>query len=123
MLSIRTCPKKDSLPLWKRVLDTFCIFVALPAVAPLMLVISAVVRLCSRGPVLFRQERIGLKGQPFVCFKFRTMHVQAETESHESHLHNLINSSVPMKKLDAEGDRRVFAFGRLLRASGLDELP
>ncbi|HWN93691.1 MAG TPA: sugar transferase [Methylomirabilota bacterium] len=123
MLSIRTCPKEDSLPLWKRVLDVFCIFVAVPAVAPLMLMICGVIRLCSAGPVLFRQERIGLKGKPFVCLKFRTMHVQAETESHEAHLDKLINSSVPMKKLDADGDTRVFTFGRLLRASGLDELP
>ncbi len=123
MLSIRTYPKKDSLPLWKRVLDIFCIFVALPAVAPLMLIISGIIRLCSPGPILFRQERIGLKGRPFVCLKFRSMHVQAETESHEAHLEKLIGSSVPMKKLDGEGDSRIFAFGRLLRASGLDELP
>jgi lipopolysaccharide/colanic/teichoic acid biosynthesis glycosyltransferase len=88
-----------------------------------MLVISGIIKLCSSGPVLFRQERIGFKGKPFICLKFRTMHVQAETVSHQAHLEKLINSSTPMKKLDADGDRRIFRFGRLLRASGLDELP
>jgi lipopolysaccharide/colanic/teichoic acid biosynthesis glycosyltransferase len=88
-----------------------------------MLAIGGIIRLCSPGPVLFRQERIGLKGRPFTCLKFRTMHVQAETQSHQSHLEKLINSQAPMKKLDAHGDARIFTFGRLLRASGLDELP
>jgi lipopolysaccharide/colanic/teichoic acid biosynthesis glycosyltransferase len=88
-----------------------------------MLVISGIIRLCSPGPVLFRQERIGLRGTPFVCLKFRTMHVQADTQSHQAYLEKLISSPAPMKKLDAEGDKRIFAFGRLLRASGLDELP
>lgn len=88
-----------------------------------MLVISGIIRLCSPGPVLFRQERIGLKGRPFTCLKFRTMHVQAETQSHQAHLEKLMNSQAPMKKLDSEGDARIFTFGRILRASGLDELP
>ena len=88
-----------------------------------MLVIGGIIRLCSPGPVLFRQERIGLKGRPFTCLKFRTMHVQAETQSHQAHLEKLINSKVPMKKLDLDGDARIFTFGRILRASGLDELP
>ena len=123
MLCIGTCPKRDSLPLWKRALDFICIFIALPAVALLMLVIAAVIRLCSPGPMLFRQERIGLKGRPFTCFKFRTMEVDAKTVSHEAHWDKLINSTVPMQKLDKEGDGRIFPFGRLLRVTGLDELP
>ena len=58
-----------------------------------------------------------------MIFKFRTMEVNAETRSHEEHLQHLINSDCPMTKLDASGDRRIIFGGRLLRATGLDELP
>jgi lipopolysaccharide/colanic/teichoic acid biosynthesis glycosyltransferase len=88
-----------------------------------MLVIAAIIRLCSPGPSLFRQERIGFKGRPFTCFKFRTMDVQAKTDSHEAHWDKLINGAVPMQKLDRQGDARIFPFGHWLRVSGLDELP
>lgn len=84
--------------------------------------IALLIRLSSRGPVLFRQERIGLGGKTFNCFKFRTMKHAAETGSHEAYLKRLIDSDVPMRKLDGE-DGRVLGIGVLLRASGLDELP
>jgi exopolysaccharide production protein ExoY len=110
------------LPHWKRGLDYACIVLALPAVLPLMALIALAIRLCSKGPVLFRQERIGLLGQSFICFKFRTMSVEAETQSHQAHLEKLINSTAPMTKLDGT-DPRIIRIGHLLRASGMDELP
>ena len=58
-----------------------------------------------------------------MCLKFRTMHCAAETVSHQSHLQDLINSNAPMTKLDAAGDARIIPFGKILRSSGLDELP
>ena len=58
-----------------------------------------------------------------MLFKFRTMKVNVETESHERHLEQLINDNRPMTKLDAAGDPRIIRGGRLLRAAGLDELP
>lgn len=114
--------RHNYLPIWKRGLDFACILVALPAVLPLMALIAVAIRLCSKGPVLFRQERIGLLGQPFTCFKFRTMKVEAETRSHQDHLEKLINSTAPMTKLDGV-DPRIIRIGHLLRASGMDELP
>jgi len=114
--------RQKYLPLWKRGLDFACIVLALPAVLPLMALIALAIRLCSKGPVLFRQERIGLLGQPFICFKFRTMKVEAETQSHQAHLEKLINSTAPMTKLDG-ADPRIIRIGLLLRASGMDELP
>jgi lipopolysaccharide/colanic/teichoic acid biosynthesis glycosyltransferase len=110
------------LPLWKRALDYACILLALPAVLPLMVLIALAIRLCSKGPVLFRQERIGLLGRPFICFKFRSMKLEAETQSHQAHLEKLINSTAPMTKLDG-ADPRIIRIGHLLRASGMDELP
>jgi lipopolysaccharide/colanic/teichoic acid biosynthesis glycosyltransferase len=90
---------------------------------PLALAIAALIRIVSPGPVLFKQERVGLRGSRFMCFKFRTMVVGADTAVHQGHLTQLMNSDAPMEKMDAKGDPRVIRFGALLRASGLDELP
>jgi lipopolysaccharide/colanic/teichoic acid biosynthesis glycosyltransferase len=111
------------LPLWKRGLDLAIILMASPLVIFVGVVISVVVRLGSSGPVLFRQKRIGYKGCEFICFKFRTMMVNAETSSHQNHTTQLMKSDVPMTKLDAHKDPRLAPFGTALRASGLDELP
>ncbi|HET7625798.1 MAG TPA: sugar transferase [Verrucomicrobiae bacterium] len=110
------------MPLWKRSLDIFCVLITSPVWLPLMAIISAVIKSLSPGPALFRQERIGFLGKRFVCFKFRTMRVNADTSVHAGHLQNLIGSNLPMKKLDA-ADPRVIPGGRILRALGLDELP
>jgi len=116
--------RRDPLPLWKRALDIFCLVAALPALLPVMLLIALAIRLSSRGPILFRQERVGLYGRVFVCFKFRTMKPSAAAQPHKAYLEKLINSpSTPLRKLDEAGDERVERFGGMLRASGLDELP
>jgi exopolysaccharide production protein ExoY len=111
------------LPAWKRVLD----LVLIVALCPGLLILGAGVALAvvcgSRGPVLFRQRRVGYKGREFECFKFRTMYVDAEVDSHREHLRQLINRGVPMTKLDARSDPRLIPLGALLRATGLDELP
>jgi lipopolysaccharide/colanic/teichoic acid biosynthesis glycosyltransferase len=108
---------------WKRMLDALLIVLALPLLIPLALLAALLIRSGSRGPVLFRQERVGHQGRRFMCFKFRTMFVDADTTRHEGHLHQLMNSNTPMMKMDAQGDPRIIPFGVLLRASGLDELP
>ena len=112
-----------ALPAWKRLLDCALVVIAMPLLAPLMIVIAVIIRRSSPGPVLFQQKRVGFQGATFMCLKFRTMHCGAETVSHRGHLQQLINSDAPMTKLDANGDARIIPFGKLLRASGLDELP
>ena len=111
------------IPAWKRRLDVGIILLTLPLWLPLAVLIALMIRLVSKGPVLFRQERIGFQGNRFMCLKFRTMRVGADTTVHQGHLKQLINSDVPMEKMDARGDSRIIPLGRLLRASGLDELP
>jgi len=111
-----------SFPLWKRTLDITCIIVAVPVLLPPALLICLLIKLVSRGPVLFRQERIGHRGRPFMCLKFRTMRVDADHTVHKAHLKELMDSNAPMVKMDAR-DERVIPLGALLRASGLDELP
>ncbi len=108
---------------WKRTLDALLILLALPFLIPLALVATLLIRGGSRGPVLFRQERVGYMGRRFRCFKFRTMFVNADTTTHQGHLHHLMNSDTPMQKMDSKGDPRIIPFGLFLRASGLDELP
>ena len=111
------------LPAWKRVLDCTFVLLAVPLLVPLMLAIAFIIRRNSPGSVLFQQKRVGFRGQPFMCLKFRTMHCGAETVSHQGHLQQLINSDAPMTKLDANGDSRIIRYGKILRSSGLDELP
>jgi lipopolysaccharide/colanic/teichoic acid biosynthesis glycosyltransferase len=111
------------IPGWKRSLDITLVLVSLPVVLPLALGIAVLIRIFSSGPVLFRQERIGYLGRSFMCFKFRTMVVNAATVVHQEHLNYLMSSNAPMEKIDARGDPRVIPFGALLRMSGLDELP
>lgn len=99
------------------------IIMALPLLLPLAMFIGLLIRIVSAGPVLFKQERIGYLGERFLCYKFRTMFVDSDTTIHRGHLNQLMNSDAPMMKMDSHGDPRIIPFGRLLRASGLDELP
>ena len=118
-------PARDSaaIPVWKRALDFACIFAAIPVLAPLMVLIAIAIQLVSPGPVLFKQNRIGYLGRPFRCLKFRTMRVDAQAETHQTYLKDLIQSEVPMTKMDLIGDSRLFPLASAFRATGLDELP
>lgn len=113
----------ESIPIWKRSIDLLCCLAALPFLAACTLCVALMMKLTSPGPILFWQERIGYKGRRFKLYKFRTMHVGAETASHNAHFAELVRSNVPMQKLDSRGDSRLIPGGWLLRATGLDELP
>jgi lipopolysaccharide/colanic/teichoic acid biosynthesis glycosyltransferase len=110
-------------PAWKRVLDLSFILITLPLWLPLMLLVMALIRFNSSGPIFYRQERVGYRRKRFMIFKFRTMCVNAETRTHEDYFAILMRSESPMTKLDAAGDSRLIPGARFLRASGLDELP
>jgi len=116
-------PSHDPMPAWKRALDVLCCLAAFPLFAVLTLVMALMVRLTSPGPILFRQERVGLNGRHFRIFKFRTMHAGADVSGHRAHFNRLKETNAPMQKLDLKGDNRLIAGGWILRATGLDELP
>ena len=122
-LGVVASKQTRGLPLWKRVLDLALIVAVLPGLLILGVGTALVVLCGSRGPVFFRQKRVGHRGREFTCFKFRTMHEDAETKSHEEHFQRLVGAEVPMTKLDARRDPRLIPLGAILRASGLDELP
>ncbi|WP_254606292.1 sugar transferase [Sphingomonas bacterium] len=92
----------------KRAIDVLVSGLLLAIVSPVLLIIALSVLLSSRGPVIFRQNRGGLKAKPFAVMKFRTMYV-VEDGDH-------VRSAV-------RGDRRVTPVGSFLRATSLDELP
>lgn len=112
-----------TVPRWKRILDTVCILLCAPGWVPLMVLISLYIKIVSPGPVFFRQQRVGYLGRRFTCLKFRSMKAGAETKTHKDYLNQLMSSDKPMVKMDSKGDPRVIPGGRLLRATGLDELP
>ena len=114
---------EPGLPLWKRALDFVIILILAPALVALGAMLALLVMCGSSGPIFFRQRRVGHKGREFTCYKFRTMHVGAETDSHRGHTAQLIKSETPMAKLDARRDPRLIPLGAALRATGLDELP
>ena len=111
------------LPRWKRVLDLALVFASLPLWLPLMILVMILIKIGSSGPILYRQERVGYRRKLFMIFKFRSMQVNVETSSHEKHFATLVGNNSPMTKLDASGDPRLIPLGRIIRATGLDELP
>ena len=116
-------PSIDRLPAWKRGIDlTFCC-AALPFFAAGTFFVAVLMSVTSPGPIFFKQERVGYRGRRFRLYKFRTMHVGADTANHQAYFTNLMASNLPMQKLDAKGDARLIPLGWLIRALGLDELP
>ena len=121
--------RRRPMPAWKRAVDIIGAVFGLLILSPLFLVASILIKTVSKGPVFFKQERIGYKGKSFRMWKFRTYEVHADTSQHQQYVSNLIDaakqekhkSQSPMKKLDnADG---IIPFGKLLRKSCIDELP
>lgn len=108
---------------WKWALDLAVLALLSPALLILGGGVALLVICGSRGPVFFRQRRVGYKGREFMCYKFRTMQVNAEAQVHQDYFQKLMEAEVPMTKLDARNDPRLVPFGALLRATGMDELP
>ena len=113
----------------KRVLDVLASSVLLCCLAPLFVAIAALVRLTSRGPILFRQIRLGELGKPFTVLKFRTMYVNVAEKAHHDFVTRFIKESgrgqaaANGQLFKLTNDRRITPLGRLLRKTSLDELP
>lgn len=92
----------------KRALDVVASSIALIVLSPLLIGIAIAVRLSSPGPILYRQERIGMYGKPFMILKFRTMRANSEGDT---------------PQLTQDNDPRITPLGQMLRKYRLDELP
>jgi len=102
----------DLMPVWqqgvKRLIDIIVSFIFLVILSPVFFTVSLIIKISSRGPIFFDQERIGLHGVPFNIYKFRSMLVGAE-------------SGTPM--LSSDNDTRITPFGKFMRKIRLDEIP
>ena len=113
----------------KRSLDLAASVLGLVLISPILALVAISVKLESRGPVLFRQERLGLGGRPFTLYKFRSMFSSAEQGRHRDHARELIRGdaspAVAGEKVwvPIPADPRVTRLGAFLRRSHLDELP
>jgi exopolysaccharide biosynthesis polyprenyl glycosylphosphotransferase len=118
-LVFRSVPSSTWPLVAKQAVDFFGALVLLMLAFPVMVFAAAGIKLTSRGPVLFRQERSGLNGRPFTMLKFRSMVTDAEQRKHE--LAALNEMSGPVFKVT--NDPRITPFGRFLRKYSIDELP
>ncbi len=114
----------------KRCLDIAGSLLALIILSPLICLIAAAIKLTSRGPVLFRQMRLGQSGQGFTFLKFRSMYARADPAIHETYIKSLISSKTDSPANDGgakvyklQSDSRITPVGRFLRRTSLDEIP
>jgi len=102
----------EIMPAWqksiKRTMDLLVSLIVLALFSPVFLATALIVLLTSKGPIIFKQERIGLHGKPFTIYKFRSMYMNAETNG-------------PL--LSSSNDERITNFGKFMRKIRLDEIP
>ena len=103
----------------KRILDFAIALVMVLMASPIMILTALAIKLDSRGPVLFRQTRVGMWGEEFPCYKFRSMYIDAEQRLKE--LAALNEADGPVFKI--KDDPRVTRVGRVIRKLSIDELP
>jgi exopolysaccharide biosynthesis polyprenyl glycosylphosphotransferase len=130
MVTLFRSPLSNGARIVKRTSDLLIASVALTVLAPLWLLIALLIKLDSRGPVFYKQERVGMDGRIFLFYKFRSMQVGSDDTTHREYQRayisgradsNLGDDERPVFKL--RGDTRITRMGRLLRKTSLDELP
>jgi exopolysaccharide biosynthesis polyprenyl glycosylphosphotransferase len=103
----------------KKIMDLSVSFLMIVCLSPVLLTIAILIKMTSKGPVIFKQARVGLRGRQFSLFKFRTMIVDAEKLKKDLEADNEMDG--PVFKI--KDDPRVTPIGKFLRRTGLDELP
>ena len=116
---IRIAPRPLAKRIVKRALDVAGALVGLVVLSPVLVLVALAVKLTSRGPALFVQERCGVGGKTFAFYKFRTM--VEDAEERRASLEHLNEMSGPIFKI--RRDPRITRLGRVLRKTSLDELP
>lgn len=104
--------KQDLMPVWqqvaKRAIDVTVSLMVLTLGAPFYILVGLITKLSSKGPIIFKQERIGRYGKPFMIYKFRSMYVDAESKG---------------PALSSANDPRITPWGRFMRKTRIDEFP
>ncbi|HET9994493.1 MAG TPA: sugar transferase [Candidatus Acidoferrum sp.] len=123
---------RQRLPLGvKRVIDILGSAFLLLLLSPLLAIIAIAIKLTSKGPVIFRQERLGQFGSRFKCLKFRTMYANNDPKVHQEFVQQFIAGQSNGENADPErpvvykitNDARITPFGKFLRKTSLDEFP
>jgi lipopolysaccharide/colanic/teichoic acid biosynthesis glycosyltransferase len=122
--------RKKAARLTKRVIDIAGSLTALILLSPVFLAIALAIKLTSRGPILFKQKRIGQYGVSFTFLKFRSMYHLNDPRIHQEYVRRLISGRGEYKQSDGNGDvyklkddPRITPVGRFLRRTSLDEFP
>ncbi|WP_027715499.1 sugar transferase [Desulfuromonas sp. TF] len=118
-LVLSSVPRKEFSLLVKAILDRSLTLAGLLVLSPLLVLIAVSVKVSSKGPVFFRQERCGLNGRKFILYKFRTMVPEAEKLKGRLLAANEMDG--PVFKI--KNDPRVTPLGKILRRTSMDELP
>jgi lipopolysaccharide/colanic/teichoic acid biosynthesis glycosyltransferase len=116
---------------FKRVIDIIGALCGIIMFSPLFILIAIIIKITTKGPVFFRQTRLGYHGVPFTFLKFRSMYCGCSDEAHRQYIYKLINgeherinmgtTNEPYYKMNS--DARITPFGKFLRKTSLDELP
>ncbi|MGB5620345.1 MAG: sugar transferase [Desulfobacterales bacterium] len=112
----------------KRTFDILLAAVAIILLGPVFMVIAIGIKLSSKGPVFYKQTRVGRGGKSFDFYKFRSMHVDSDPSIHQEYVKNFINGKVEcadknIKVFKITDDPRIFTFGKFIRKTSLDEFP
>lgn len=110
VVNIRYVPLTNSYNrISKRMVDIICSLIAILITSPLMLIVAILIKLTSKGPLIFAQERVGLQNKPFMMYKFRSMCEQKEEDEE--------------KAWTKKNDPRVTVIGKFIRKTSIDEFP
>ena len=134
-MAVQTASSEKTIPISigylraKRIFDVLFTLLLLLPIGVVVAIVAVLIRLDSKGPVFFRQRRVGLNGVEFELFKFRSMYVNSDDSTHREAIKQYMNgdtlndeqdSAVPYK---LENDPRVTRVGKFIRKTSLDELP
>lgn len=104
--------KNDFQPEWEKRFKLFSDYLAalfcILLFSPIFIICGFIIKITSKGPIIFKQERLGINGQPFFIFKFRSMYINSENDG---------------PQLSSDGDQRITKFGKFMRKVRLDEIP
>src|SRR5436309_3735107 len=123
-------PLSSAARIVKRASDIIISLIALAILSPIWLIIALVIKLDSRGPIFYKQERVGMDGRIFLFYKFRTMRTGADDAMHREYQQKYIAGRAEATLVEGErpayklvSDARITRMGRWLRRLSLDELP
>lgn len=123
-------PKKSSLLFLKRAMDIVGSGLALLALGPVLAAVAIIIKLTSKGPVFYRQDRLGLFGKSFKVLKFRSMYADNDPKIHQEFMKRLIGGQSGEMTANGEkltykmtDDPRITRIGKILRRYSLDEVP